>query len=595
MVLSSSSLVAAESSEFVNEKVDRAPAHVHSSESQSIYAESQPGSSSHTIEAEERPEVFTSNFHEAAAVLVLTFSTVMNTASTGVMQIAVPALGRYFGISGGDLSWSVSSFQLMSGATILLFSGIADRIGRKRLVVFAYFWFALWCLIGSFTTNHIIFDVCRGMQGIASAACPSAGVGILGSTYKNGRRKNRVMAVFNAGAPIGAFLGVVTGGVTIQYINWRSIFYLYAIVYALLTLLAIFIVPGDNINDNVKLNPKQVYKRIMEIDLVGALMSITGCIGFVLAASQASSASKGWATPYVLIVLILSIAILCLFVWWESRVQNPLMPLKIWRAPGFAIVMLLILFAWMGFTGVLNFYGGLYLQDVMGASAIKSTLYLFPQTLASIATVSIVAAFLHVASGRLILVISSTLMLVASLLWALVPVGAPYYAMVLPAICLEVVSADLAYNVVNLHTLSTVSKREQSTAAGIFYTISHVAGSLGVSLSTSIVSSILNREVTAEQLKGVVAIPVAITAKAYKGAFWFSVATSAASLVCAVFAKVGKQGARPMMDDEANAVLFEDEEEEEEEEGDGAEGVDELSRLLIGASVETGYSAIEKS
>lgn len=78
------------------------------------------------IDPEARPQVFKSNLHEAAAVLVLTFATVMNTASTGVMSIAVPALARYFQISGGDVSWSVTSFQLMSGATILLFSGYAE-------------------------------------------------------------------------------------------------------------------------------------------------------------------------------------------------------------------------------------------------------------------------------------------------------------------------------------------------------------------------------------------------------------------------------------------------------------------------------------
>ncbi|KAK7204053.1 major facilitator superfamily domain-containing protein [Myxozyma melibiosi] len=501
------------------------------------YAEST--TSSDLVDPEARPEVFKSTLHEVAAVLILTFSTVMNTISTGVMQIAVPTLGREFNISGGDLSWSVSSFQLMSATTILLFSGMADRIGRKRLVIVAYAWFAIWCLAGSFTTHHIVFDVCRGMQGLAAAACPSAGVGILGSTYKNGRRKNRVMAIFNAGSPFGLFLGIVTGGVTIEYITWRSIFYLYTIIFTILTVLVIFVVPGDNINDNIRFTPKEMLMRIKDLDWTGAALSTVGCIMFVFAASQAASATSGWATPYVIIVLILSFVVLAGFVYWEMKCEKPLMPLQIWKFPGFATIMVLVLFAWMCFTGVLNFYGGLYLQNVMGASPLKAAFYLFPQILASAVAVTIISAILHIAPGRLILIVAQMMMIGASLLWALVPLGTPYAAMILPALCLAIIAADLTYNVVNMHTLSAVSKAEQSSAAGIFYTINHLAGSLGVSLSSSIVSSILRRNAPMTTTP----VPMEILSKAYKGAFWFATGLSSMALVCAVFANIGKQGA----------------------------------------------------
>ncbi|KAJ8096687.1 major facilitator superfamily-domain-containing protein [Lipomyces tetrasporus] len=487
---------------------------------------------------ESRPPVFKSAGHEIASILILTFATIMNTASSAVMQIAVPSLGRYFGITGSELSWSVSSFSLMSGATILLFSGMADKVGRKRLVVGAYAWFTIWSLAAAFTIHHIVFDVCRGMQGLAAAACPSAGVGILGSTYRNGRRKNRVMAVFNAGSPLGAFLGIMTGGVTIEYINWQSIFYWYAIVYAVLTVLAVFVVPGDSLNDNENLSIREFGRRLKELDLAGAVLSIVGCVMFVLAASQAGSASHGWATPYVLIILVASLVVLATFVWWESRTSNPLMPLKIWQARGFAMVMLTVLFSWMCFTGVLNFYVGLYFQNVIGASPMQSAIYFVPQTVTSAVTVNIIAATLHRAPGRLLLVLSQFCNLAASLLWSLMPIEVSYFAMALPAICLSVMGADLAFNVANMHTLSTVSAKEQSTAAGIFYTVDHLAGSLGVSLSSSVVSIILRNQMEA----GVSVVTREGLASAYNGAFWFAVGCSCAAIVCSCFAKVGTCG-----------------------------------------------------
>ncbi|KAK9323327.1 hypothetical protein V1517DRAFT_320899 [Lipomyces orientalis] len=230
----------------------------------------------------------------------------------------------------------------------------------------------------------------------------------------------------------------MTGGVTIEYINWRSIFYWYAIVYAVLTVLAFCVVPGDSFNDNENLSIREFGRRLKELDLAGAVLSIVGCVMFVLAASQAGSASHGWATPYVLIILVGSLVVLATFVWWESRTSHPLMPLKIWQARGFAMIMLTILFSWMGFTGVLNFYVGLYFQDVIGASPMQSAIYFIPQTVTSVVTVNIIASTLHLAPGRLLLVLSQFCNLAASLLWSLMPIEVSYFAMALPAICLSV-------------------------------------------------------------------------------------------------------------------------------------------------------------
>ncbi|KAK9461998.1 major facilitator superfamily domain-containing protein [Lipomyces oligophaga] len=491
------------------------------------------------LSAEDRPAVFKSNFHEYFTIIILTFSTIMNTASLGVIQVAVPALGRYFQIEGGQLSWSLSSFQLMSGATILLFSGVADKIGRKRVVLLSYATFALWCLICAFTTHHIFFDVCRGMQGLAAAACPSAGVGILGSNYKNGRRKNKAMAIFNAGAPIGLYFGIICGGVSVQYLNWRATFYLYAIIYFVLAFLVYFVVPGDGINDNVPLSFKYVCSRIGSLDLFGAFLSIAGLFMIVLGVSQASSASNGWATPYVIVLLILSILTLISFVYWESRVSNPIMPLHIWRAPSFAILMVIILFFWMCFTGVLQFYGGLYVQNVMGVSPIKAVLYFLPQPLSSVFAITLIASTMHLIPGRLVLMFAEALMLAASLLWALNPMGTTFFAMIFPALCLEIIAADLSYNVVNMHTLTSVSSKEQSIAAGIFYTFTHVAGSLGVAISSSIVSSISRREM----MSTVKLATIYLLDKAYKGAFYFAAACAGVAFVLSCFADIKAQGA----------------------------------------------------
>ncbi|KAK9467576.1 major facilitator superfamily domain-containing protein [Lipomyces arxii] len=495
---------------------------------------------------EARPPVFKSTTHEVLTVIILLFATVMNTASSGAMQIAVPTLGRVFDVQGANLSWTVSSFSIISGSFILIFSGIADKFGRRRVVFVSYAWFALWSLISAFTTNHIVFDVCRGMQGLAAAACPSAGVGILGSTYLNGRRKNRIVAIFNAGAPIGVFLGTMTGGITIEFIDWRAIFFFYAIVWTILAALVFLVVPGDNINDNKKITFEEARIRLGELDLVGAALSICGLITFVLAAGQAGSASKGWGTPYVIVILIVSIALLATFIWWESRTSNPVMPLRIWKAQGFAMIMLTVLFSLMAFIGTIAFFSGLYFQNVVGASPLLSAVYYIPQIFTSFATVPIIAFTLHIVPNRLLAVISMLCELASALLWALMPLGTPYFAMAFPSLILVIISADLLFNVATKHTLSTVTGKQQSTAAGVFYTIHHVAGSFGISIGSSIVAYILRKEIALkammmeDAMNGMIEVSREMLAKAYNGAFWFAVGCSAAGVVTASLANVGK-------------------------------------------------------
>ncbi|KAK9455475.1 major facilitator superfamily domain-containing protein [Dipodascopsis uninucleata] len=493
------------------------------------------------IDPEARPLVFVSTFHEVICLLILTFTTAMNTASQAAMHIAVPTLAQYFQISGGDLSWTMSSFSLISGATILIFATIADKFGRRRMVVVSYTWFWMWSLIGSFSTHHIVFDISLGFQGLAAAACPSAAVGILGSVYKSGRRKNMVMAVFNAGAPFGAFFGTVTGGVCIQYLNWKSMFYILTILYTILMVLAFIFVPKDEFSDSESIDIKLFVKKIRELDLTGSFLVLVGCISFILALTQAGSAEKGWLAPHVLSILIGSLIIFAIFVWWESRVEQPIMPLHIWKFPGFALCMLIVFFGWMGFTGVLNFYAALWLQNIRGSSPILTTIYLIPQTFASIFSVTFIAKTMHIVPGRFILIIAQLCNVVASILWALQPIDIAYWAMTFPAVCLSVIAADFTFNVVNLHTLSTVPRQSQSTAAGTFFTFSHLAGSVGVSCSSTIVYGILSKSTESKNLAPNMISKIAL-AKAYHGAFWFAVGCSSIALLCSLFVKVGTQG-----------------------------------------------------
>ncbi|KAK9494387.1 major facilitator superfamily domain-containing protein [Lipomyces doorenjongii] len=486
--------------------------------------------------SEERPPVFRSLGHELTAVIMLTFGASLATSNQGAMLIAMPRMGESFGISGADLSWTISAFSLSSGAFVLLLASIADRIGRKRMVLVAYVWYAIWCLVSGFMKKDVVFDVFRGFQGLSGAAATPAAVGIIGATYVPGQRKNRAMATFSAGAPLGFIVGIICGGICTQFISWRAVLFFSTIEYSVFAILVWFSVPDDPHTDWTAMK-----KDLAKLDYFGALLATSGLVMFVFALTQSGAASKGWAEPYVIALLIVGIFMFAMFIFWESKAETPLMPLYVWRYPGFALCMLVTACGFMNFLGVLNYYITLFFQDIRGASAILTTAYLVPQAISGV-LVNIFAAFtLHVIPGRILMAIALTAFTASALLWALQPIDLIYWAMAFPAICLSVVGADLAYNVANMHTLSAVPPESQSSAAGIFNTIIQLTAAVGIAASTTVVQAAAKRSshTGVRQLYD-----------SYKAAFWFAVGISAVGLICSGFLKVGKQGHKAADTDE---------------------------------------------
>ncbi|KAK7204953.1 major facilitator superfamily domain-containing protein [Myxozyma melibiosi] len=475
-----------------------------------------------------RPPVYRSTAQEIAVTIALTFGAALASSNLGASQIALAHIGRSFDLSGAKLSWAVSAFSLSAGSFVLLLASIADHIGRKRMVLISYTWYTLWTLIGGFMKNEIVFFVFRGFQGLSGAATIPAAVGILGATYTSGKRKNRVMATYGAGAPLGFVIGIVVGGICSQFISWRASFWFFAIEYALFAVVVYFLVPPDEAMDWT-----ETKAALAKIDYIGASLSTVSLVVIVFALTQSGVASRGWGEPYVIALLVVGVVLFAVFVAWESKAAHPLMPLYIWKYPRFALCMLIVACGFMNFLGVINYYLTLFFQDVRGASAILTTAYLIPQAVAGIIVNIIAALTLHIIPGRILMLIANLAFFGSSLLWALQPMHMSYWPMAFPAICLSVVGADLCFNVANLHTLSTVPPESQSTAAGIFNTVMQLAAAIGIAASSTAVDAAYNYSTHTGAER---------TYDSYKAAFWFGCGISGVGVIASVFLKVGVTG-----------------------------------------------------
>lgn len=241
--------------------------------------------------------------------------------------------------------------RLTAGSLLLFFGSIADLFGRKSMFIASMFFFSVFCLGAGFSQTGMMLDVLCGVLGIFSAAAVPPAQGMLGVIYaKPSQRKNRAFGCFSAGNPMGFIFGTILAGLFTQVFNWRASFFLLAIVYLCISIIAAFTVPKDT-------TPKQTFnaQTMKKLDLPGTALTIFG-IGMFCAAlrygwmsrsvrlqadihhSLGGNAPQGWKTPYVLVLLILGAILMISFVVWEFKYPYAMIDMKIWRDRDFSLV-----------------------------------------------------------------------------------------------------------------------------------------------------------------------------------------------------------------------------------------------------------------
>lgn len=478
-----------------------------------------------------RPDAFKSTTQEVLCVITLTMATSLMSINNGSLVVSLPAIGDDFGISGGTLSWSLSASALATGSFLLASGQVADLFGRRRMLLFSYVFFTVCSVIAGFMKNYIVFFLFRGFQGLCGATAVTAAAGILGATYPPNRRKNYAMAAFASGAPVGFVVGILAGGICAQILDWYTVLWFAAIVYAFFSIAAYFFVPKDP-----ALDWGRIKSTLPTLDYGGAILAISGFILFVFSLSQADGAPEGWGTPYIIALLIIGALLIISFCTYEAYIpKRPLMPMEIWTYPGFALCMAIAACGWIDFSGTLSYYATLYFQELREASPILTTAYFVPQAIAGI-LVNIFAGYaLDRIPGRILMIVAMLGFTAAALLWSFVQLDTLYWAIPFPAFILVVVGADITYNVANLHALSTVDKKLQSTAAGVFNTCLQLSTSVGLAASAAVVNSVVTDQTTAtkkEILEG------------YRAGYYFALGIAGLGLILSFFLKVGTKGGK---------------------------------------------------
>lgn len=442
-----------------------------------------------------------SRLQSICLVATCTGAMILNTSNATAVSIALPTIGRDLHIAEFKLQWLVSAYSVTSGCFLLLIGRIADLYGRKKTFLIGTAILGAFGLGCGFAHDEITIDVLRAFQGIGGAAVIPAGLGILAHAFPPSRARAIAFSTFAAGAPVGAAVGMLIGGVLTELTraSWRSAFFL-------MSGLSLVVFLGGWLSFDADVVDKEGDRRI---DWLGAFLITTGLVLIIFVLSDGSIAPHGWKTSFIIALLVIGVVLVALFIVWQlylERLQDravgenaltsrwtppPLVKLSVWkRANGRMSVMLLIGFLeWASFLSF-AFWVQLYYQNYLHLSPILTMIRLLPMFVTGIICNLIVALFIGRVDFALLIVVGTSMTSLANLLFAVIRRESPYWAFGFPAAIVCVFGADFVFAAGSLFVAKISLPHEQSVTGALLQTMMQLGSSFGLAITTIIFNAV---------------------------------------------------------------------------------------------------------
>lgn len=409
------------------------------------------------------------------ALVVLAVAQFMVVLDASIVNVALPSIQRDLDFSDESLQWVVNAYTLAFGGFLLLGGRAADLFGRRRVFIAGLGLFSVASLVGGFATTSEWLIIARGVQGLGAAVVAPAALSIVTTTFTEGAERNKALGIWGALAGAGGAVGVLLGGMLTEWAGWEWVLF----VNVPIGLAAMVAAP--------RFVRESKGTEETSLDIAGATLVTGGLIVLVYALVDAESA--GWGSGQTLGLIALALVLLAAFVVVELRVvKHPVMPLQIFRnrnvasADGVALLVGASLFS-------MFFFISLYLQQVLGFSALDAGLAYLPLALTIIVSAGTASQLVTRVGPKPILVFGLVLTTIGLLLFTQISADGSFLGDVLiPSL---VVAAGLGFSFVPLTitAVAGVTHNEAGLASGLINTAQQVGGALGLAVLSSIANS----------------------------------------------------------------------------------------------------------
>ncbi|WP_416381967.1 MFS transporter [Nocardia cyriacigeorgica] len=406
---------------------------------------------------------------------VLGVAQLMVVLDATVVNIALPEAQRDLGFGDADRQWVITGYALAFGSLLLLGGRLSDLFGRRNTFIVGLVGFSVASAIGGAATNFEMLVGARIGQGVFGALLAPAALSLLTVTFTEPSERAKAFGIFGAVAGTGGAIGLLLGGVLTEWASWRWVMFVNLAFAAVALVGAVLLLAKHTVTERPKL------------DIPGTVVVTAALFGIVYGFSHAET--DGWTNPVTLAFLFGGAALLAVFVWLETRVANPLLPLRVVldRTRGGSFLTVFVM--GIGMFAIFLFLT-YYMQLTLGYSPITTGVAFLPMVAAMIVSSTTTPSLLLPKLGPKVVVSAGFLIAAAGMAWLTrIGLDTGYTTHILPGLILMGLGLGGAMATAFQGATAGVHHEDAGVASATINTSQQVGGSIGTALLSTIAAS----------------------------------------------------------------------------------------------------------
>jgi EmrB/QacA subfamily drug resistance transporter len=392
-----------------------------------------------------------------------------------IVNVALPSIGRDLHASVSGLQWTIDAYTLVLASLLMLSGSTADRLGRRKTFIVGLLTFVAGSLLSSLAPNLTTLVIFRMIQAIGGSMLNPVAMSIITNTFTDPRERAQAIGIWGAVVGVSMALGPVVGGVLVDSVGWRSIFWINIPIGLVAAALAFRYIPESRA-------PKP-----RRIDLVGQVLVITLLASLTYGIIEAPS--RGWSSGLIIGVFAVALASLTALILYEPRRDEPLVDLRFFRSIPFSGATVIAVAAFAGLGGFL-FLNTLYLQEVRGLSPLHAGIDTLPMAAMALLFPTISGRIVGTKGARIPLLIAGVGLLVSCLMLVRVSDATPFSWLFAAYIVF-----GIGFGFVNAPITNAAVSGMPRSQAGVASAIASTSRQIGSTLGVAVVGALVTAKI----------------------------------------------------------------------------------------------------
>jgi EmrB/QacA subfamily drug resistance transporter len=400
----------------------------------------------------------------------------MNALDGSIVNVALPDIQRSLHFTQSGLTWVVDAYLISFGSFLLMAGRLGDLVGRKKVFLAGVTLFTLASIACGSAQSQEMLVAARFVQGIGGALSSSVIVALIVTEFPHPLERAKAMSAYVFVAVGGGSIGLLAGGVLTQALSWHWIFFVNVPV-GIATVIAGSILLVENIGLGIK----------QGVDVAGSIL-VTAAVMVVIYALVTAS-TYGWGSEHTLLFVGVGLTLFVVFIVLESRLANPIMPLRILKLrtlTGSSVIRgCLVIGMFSTF-----FIGALYFEHVLGYSPVHTGLAFLPQAVAMAAmSAGITARLVDRFGNKPVMYPAMVLVVAGLLLFASAGQHASYFPTIFFAFLMMGVGAGASFMPLLQIGMSEIPNSDAGLGSGVVNVSQQLAGAIGLAALSTIAAN----------------------------------------------------------------------------------------------------------